>query len=294
MLASSCDQSGSTERFKAYCHRREQTALGATIPGYITREDHHPADVVRIENDWSSSLFGGAFYRSAAAPTAAMPVTSLVFVQSRDGNTGAADPSTLGGGGTDLHLIYEGLSRVDADAVMAGAATARAKDIVFSVWHPELVALRRMRGRARHPAQVVVTDRCNLRFEDGLMFNEPSLRVFVITRTRAVETVRDFIVWKPWIEVVDAGEPISFERAFRDLHSRGIRVVSCVGGRRTATGLLRENLVADIYLTTSAKIGGEPNTPYYEGPRLSLHRVVLKEGQGREHGVRFEHLRVLR
>jgi hypothetical protein len=38
---------------------------------------------------------------------------------------------------TDKHLIYEGLSRAAADAVLAGAATVRAGDIVFSVWHPE-------------------------------------------------------------------------------------------------------------------------------------------------------------
>lgn len=282
-----------TERFAAYCQQRETSALAATIPGYVTREDAPTAAAIRIESTWSSALFDGPFYRSAAPLLAGTPVTSLVFVQSRDGNTGAADPSTLGGGTTDLHLIYEGLSRVDADAVMAGAATARGKDTVFSVWHPELVALRRSRGRTRHPAQVVVTDGGNLRFEDGLMFNEPSLRVFVITRTRAVESIRDFIVGKPWIEVIDAGEPLSFARAFRSLHSRGVSVMSCVGGRRTATGLLRENLIADFYLTTAALAGGEPHTPYYDGPPLSLHRVVLKEGQGSERGVRFEHLRIV-
>lgn len=45
---------------------------------------------------------------------------SLVFVQSQDGNTGGADPASFGGGATDKHLIYEGLSRVAADAVLAG------------------------------------------------------------------------------------------------------------------------------------------------------------------------------
>ena len=283
-----------TARFEAYCRRKEEAATTAAIPGYVTAETRDCGGLVSLESAWSAELFDGPFHRSAAPARPGIPITSLVFVQSRDGNTAAADPSTLGGGDTDLHLIYEGLSRVDADAVMAGASTARAKDIVFSVWHPQLVALRRLRGRARHPVQVVVTDGCNLRFEDGLMFNEPSLRVFVITRTRAVDTVRDFIVGKPWIEVVDAGEPVSFARAFRYLHSRGMRVMSCVGGRRTATGLLREKLVADIYLTTSAKDGGEPHTPYYDGAPLSLDRVVLKAGQGPERGVRFEHFRIVR
>lgn len=53
---------------------------------------------------------------------------------------------------------------------------------------------------------------------------------------------------------------------------------------------LKERLISDIYLTTSAIDAGEPDTPYYEGPPLPLQRVLLKEGQGVERGVRFEHL----
>src|ERR671910_2268999 len=177
---------GMTDRFDAYCRRKEAAAVAAEIPGYTTTETRDRGDVVALENAWSKALFDGAFYRSATASREDVPVTSLVFVQSRDGNTVAADPSTLGGGNTDLHLIYEGLSRVDADAVLAGATTARGKEIVFSVWHPELVALRLERGRSRHPAQVVVTSAGNLRFEDGLMFQEPALPVFVITRSGTV------------------------------------------------------------------------------------------------------------
>ena len=282
-----------TERFEAYCRRREQAARAATIPGYITRADTPPPDACRLENDWSRALFDGPFYRSAVPASDGTPITSLIFVQSRDGNTGAADPSTLGGGDTDLHLIYEGLSRVDADAVMAGATTARARDIVFSVWHPQLTALRLALGHGRHPAQVVVTERAELRFEDGLMFNEPALRVFVITHTDAVQTLQNRVAAKPWIEVIDAGQPVSFQRAFRCLHGHGIRVMSCVGGRRTATALLDDQLVSDIYLTTSARDGGEPDTPFHQGSRLPLERIVLKEGREAERGVTFEHLRIV-
>jgi riboflavin biosynthesis pyrimidine reductase len=82
---------------------------------------------------------------------------SVVFVQSVDGNTEVDDPSALGGGETDKHVIYEGLSRVSADAVMAGANSVRHGTVVFSVWHPELVALRRTFGKPRHPVQIVVT-----------------------------------------------------------------------------------------------------------------------------------------
>jgi len=279
-----------TDRFAAYCRRKEQAAMAAVIPGYTTGEDVRPADMVAIGSAWSCPLFDGEFYRSAAPHVVDTPITGLVFVQSRDGNTVTTDPSTLGGGATDLHLVYEGLSRVDADGVLAGSATARATDIVFSVWHPELVSLRLARGRSRHPAQVLITDRGDLRFDEGLMFQEPDLRVFVITRSSVAHGMRKRLQQKPWIEVIDAGEPLSLTRGLRDLRRQGIGVLSCVGGRRTATGLIADCLVSDIYLTTSAIDGGEPGTPFYDGPPVSLKRIVLKDGRGPERGVRFEHL----
>jgi riboflavin biosynthesis pyrimidine reductase len=66
----------------------------------------------------------------------------------------------------------------------------------------------------------------------------------------------------------------------------GIRTVSAVGGRRTATALLDERLVQDLYLTTSPTDGGEPDTPMYRG-RLDAETVLVKEGTGAEAGVRF-------
>src|SRR5207237_282514 len=108
------------------------------------------------------------------------PACSLVFVQSADGNTVTADPSSLGAGQTDTHVIYEGLSRVAADAVLAGAGTVRGDGSIFSVWHPALVELRRSLHLPRHPAQIVATLR-GLDIETGLLFNVPDLPVIVLT-----------------------------------------------------------------------------------------------------------------
>lgn len=247
--------------------------------------------MIAIGNGWSRRLFDGNFYRSPAA-SPDLPAVSLVFVQSRDGNTASPNPSTLGGGDSDKHLIYEGLSRVDADAVLAGAGTTRGERMVFSVWHPELVPLRLALGHARHPAQVLVTAGEDLPIERGLMFEEPTLRVFVITLSGAVSSLRSRLRGRPWVEVIDGGSPISMTHALRQLHDRAIRVISAVGGRRTATTLFREGLVRDLYLTTSPIEGGEPKTPYYEGPPLALTRVLLKCGREEDAGVRFEHFTV--
>ena len=239
-------------------------------------------------NAWSSKLFDGPFYRSAASD-ATRPAVSLVFVQSRDLNTVADDPSTLGGGDSDKHLIYEGLSRIDADAVLAGATTARGERMVFSIWHPELVRLRLERGHPRHPAQVIVTGRADLKIDRALMFQVPELPVFIITKSSSVAALKERVRDRPWVNVIDAGEPLSLTRALRDLRQRGIGVISAVGGRRTASTMLMEGLVDDLYLTTSPIDGGEPRTPLWEGAPLPLDLVVAKAALGPEAGVRFEH-----
>ena len=102
-----------------------------------------------------AALFDGDFYVSPP-PDESRPACNLVFVQSRDGNTGASNPSSLGGGETDKHLIYEGLSRVAADAVLAGAETIRARE-------HRLVGLA---SRARAPSRVARTTR-GIRFRSS-------------------------------------------------------------------------------------------------------------------------------
>lgn len=290
MYGTDCASHANVSGFVTYCEDREKQTVAARMSGFYTVQDA-PADspVLAIGNTWSRRWFDGDFYRSDTAHPESL-VTSLVFVQSKEGNTVAPDPSTLGGGETDKHLVYEGLSRIDADGVMAGAATARSERMVFSIWHPELVALRLERGHSRHPAQIVVTGRGDVPIESGLMFNEPSLRVFVITRSGMAGALRQRVGDRAWVEVIDAGEPVSLKTAMRELRQRGMRVISCVGGRTLATAMLREHLITDLYLTTSPIEAGEPNTPFYEGPPLTLTQMVEKAGKGDEAGVRFEHL----
>ena len=284
-----CASRANVTRFENYCQRREKEALSASLSGFYTIDDGSSGyGLVRLGSDWTRALFDGDFYR-ARGGFGDLPEMNLVFVQSRNGNTVADNPSTLGGGDTDKHLVYEGLSRVDADAVLAGAATARSEGMVFSLWHPELVALRCSLGHRRHPAQVVVTDGGDLPIERGLMFDEPTLPVYLITKSPVVASLGARLRDRPWVEVVDAGNPVSLPAAMRHLRKRGIRVISAIGGRRTATALLREGLISDIYLTTSPIEAGEPDTPFYDGPSLNLTRILLKGGKGPDGGVTFEH-----
>jgi riboflavin biosynthesis pyrimidine reductase len=93
---------------------------------------------------------------------------------------------------------------------------------------------------------------------------------------------------RPWITVISSGnEPdlrLCAERLQRDY---GIRRISAVGGRTLATGLLDAGLVTDLYLTTSPKRGGTPNTPMYAGSRPPARELVVSKRSA--DGVEFEH-----
>jgi len=276
--------------FAEYVARKEDEARRAAIAPFTTEIDDPPRDAIAIANEWSRAMFGGAFYASPA-PSADLPATNLVFVQSPDGNTVARDPSTLGGGDADKHLIYEGLSRVAADAVMAGAETIRGGRIVFSTWRAELVQLRRSLGLPRHPIQIVATLR-GLSF-DGVLFNTPELRVVILTVGQCVDLMITPIEDRPWITTLTMPTAGDLPSAFRHLRAMGVDRISCVGGRTLARQLIDARLVQDLYLTTGTKAEGEPNTPLYAAP-LNGRTVTRKHGTGTDAGVLFEHTRLNR
>src|SRR5690606_21761848 len=106
---------GWQERFARFVERKTRLAASAVLSPYETEHEDPPPGGVALGNDWTAALFDGPFYLSPSRDPEDRSACALVFVQSRDGNTEAADPSQFGGGATDTHLIYEGLSRVAAD-----------------------------------------------------------------------------------------------------------------------------------------------------------------------------------
>ena len=143
-----------------------------------------------------------------------------MFVQSSDGNTGTRNPAALGGGATDAHLIYEGLSRVAADGVLAGAETIRGSSVIFSVWRTEVIELRAALRLPRHPIQIVAT-LGGLTFDDTLLFNVPELPVVVIAPLVLVEGMHDKLARLPWIRTIAMAGRMSCGRISR-LRSMGI------------------------------------------------------------------------
>jgi len=282
-------------KFDEFIERKTLTAANAKIPGYRTVESHADAlGLQGIGNAWTTRLFDGPFFESAASD-ASLPAINTVFVRSADGNTGTDNPAELGGGLSDKHLIYEGLSSVHADAIITGASTIRGDQIVMAIWHPELVALRTSLGLPRYPAQVVATRSGDLDIESSLLYNVPELRVFILTDDAGAKTLEPYMERRPWIQVLSAGQESDVIAGLTTLRTQhGITRVSSIGGRTLTTQLLELGVVQDIYLTTSPKPGGEPNTPFYTGSRpLATTRVVKKTGRAEETGVVFEHFVVV-
>src|SRR5262249_5721497 len=71
--------------FKRFIARKEAEALAARLEPWRTDVDRHGPDQLSLGNDWTRARFDGDFYVSPSATD--LPSTSLVFVQSRDGNT---------------------------------------------------------------------------------------------------------------------------------------------------------------------------------------------------------------
>ncbi len=274
-------------RFQQFVARKTRRATIASLPPYRTELDDPDANALTVGNAWTTRLFDGPFYLSPAA-TPVRPACSLVFVQSSDGNTSAADPGVLGGGNTDTHVVYEGLSRVAADAVLVGAQTLRGSDVMFSVWHPHLVDLRTSLDLSRHPAQIVATLR-GLEVAETMLFNLPAVRVLLLTIPSAAEQMSRALNVRPWITLLLMEGPGDVQRAFERLRSIGIARISCVGGRTLAGHLLDAGLVDDVYLTTGRNAGGEPGTPLLSASWRG-RTMVRKAGTGVEQGVIFEHL----
>ena len=272
--------------FDTFVDRKSRAAAAAELPPYRTELERPLDGMPAIGSPWTERLFDGPFYLSPLPQR--LPACHLVFVQSLDGNTGARNPQTLGGGETDKHLVYEGLARVSADAVLAGSSTVRGGSLFFSVWHPELVRLRQTLGQPRHPIQIVATRR-GVPINRELLYNIPELRVVLLTAPDGIAVMREALAERPWITpiVVDIGHTLI--AAFEQLRAMGVRRISAVGGRGLAAELIDAGLVQDLYLTTSPVAGGEPGTPMYSRP-LDLQTVVRKRGTLHETGVVFEHL----
>ena len=118
-----------------------------------------------------------------------------------------------------------------------------------------------------------------------MLFNIPEIPVVVITVGPVAALMQNPLAARPWITPVVMERPSDLGLAFGQLRSLGIERISCIGGRRIATQLIDAGLVQDLYLTTSPRTGGEPNTPMYpQAARRPRPRPQVRDrNRGRRH-----------
>ena len=196
-------------------------------------------------------------------PREPLPFVALNMVQTLDGAAAIGGRAWTIGTAVD-HYLYRTLHGA-VDAVLAGAGTLRAEDVVAGT-HPHLRARRKAAGLPPTPTAVVLTAASSFdetvfgkRFFTGRGY--PSL---LLTTERArpadIDRVRALDVEVAVVATGDAGL-VDIQAALRYLAARGMRRVLAEGGPRLATALLRQGLVDELFLTLTVRLSGDPAAP---------------------------------
>jgi riboflavin-specific deaminase-like protein len=150
---------------------------------------------------------------------------------------------------TDLDRRLFHQLRTQVDAVMVGAATARAERYGRIAKSDELREKRASEGLAREPLAIVASAGLNLP-PDLPLLQEPEQEVVIATASDA-----ELPGTAARIEYLRTGDDLPLLMArLRD--ERGVRSILCEGGPTLNSYLLAAGLVDELFLTLNAKLSG--------------------------------------
>jgi riboflavin-specific deaminase-like protein len=181
-----------------------------------------------------------------------------------DGRVAVGGRSAPVAGSADRELFHQ--LRTQADAVMAGAGTARVERYRRVVKNEELADKREREGLSRDALAVVVSGSLDLPADLPLLA-DPSSRVVIVTASNSsIEGV------EAEVSYVRQPQDLSLTRAMRTLRlDYDVRSVLCEGGPHLNSALFHGGLVDELFLCVSPRIAGEPNEP------ASLEGLALPE-----------------
>jgi riboflavin-specific deaminase-like protein len=211
-------------------------------------------------------------------PPADRPYTLVNFVASADGHATVAGRS--GGLGDDVdRAIFHSL-REHVDAVLAGTGTLRVERYGRVLGRAERRERRVRRGQSPEPLAVVISRSGDIP-EDIPLFHEPEAMIVVFTPVDVgAECAAQLSVIR-----LDPGE-LTLTTVMRRLRTDfGIATLLCEGGPTMFGGLLREDLVDELFLTVAPKlVGGGHGPAVSSGPALPeprpLRPIWLLEREG--------------
>jgi riboflavin-specific deaminase-like protein len=200
------------------------------------------------------SVLLGSFVQEAVPP-ADRPLTMANFVMSVDGR--ATIDGRSGGLGDDGDRAIFHCLREQVDAVLVGTGTLRAEKYGRLLGKPERRQRRVDRGQTPEPLLVTVSRSGDIP-TDIPLFAEPEARIIVFSAATP-----DMSGCAAQVELVslDPAE-LTFTAVMRHLRNlHAIHTLLCEGGPTVFGGLLREDLVDDLFLTLAPKFTGGGRGP---------------------------------
>ena len=191
----------------------------------------------------------------------ARPRVFANFVSSVDGVVALQERAESGGiisGHDEGDRFVMGLLRASADGVLVGAGTFRKAGP--HLWYPERIfpeaapawaEVRRNLGLSAHPRLVLLTasgdiDPAHPALQDGAI---------VIVSPRGEPRLRGRLPGGARLVVVEQ-DPISFAKVLEIARGEGLQLLLTEGGPTLAGRLLAENLLDELFLTTSPLLLG--------------------------------------
>lgn len=224
----------------------------------------------RLWPDPESDLDDDALLRTYAFPRNRFWLR-MNFISSIDG--AATSDGRSGGLGDDAdHRVFD-LLRRPADAVLVGAATARAEGYAAMRLGDEAVAWRMARGMTAQPVFVLVTRRLALD-PDSPIFTDAPVRPVIYTVADAPHGRRAALAQVA--DVVDAGDSeMDPLRVRRDLAARGLMHVHAEGGPRLFGAFLAADAVDELCLTVAPKLlaGDAGRIAHTKSPSVTSMRL---------------------
>ena len=205
------------------------------------------------------------------------PYLALNMAATADGRVAVGGRSAPVAGAADRALFHE--LRTQADAVMAGAGTARVERYGRVTKDDSLRARRVAAGLDPDGLMVLVSGSLDLPV-DLPVLADPSARVVIVTASNSsldgVEAEVSYIRQPPDLSLAPALASLRTDY--------GVRSVVCEGGPHLNSALFHERLVDELFLCVSPRIAGEPDQPAsLEGLALpapvDLDLVTLHEAE---------------
>jgi riboflavin biosynthesis pyrimidine reductase len=268
------------DNYREYVRRETEVASRKVLPmrtilEFETRQ--FPELLPRRVTD----IYDGYFYAPLPS-TRDRPYGTIVFASTLNGKVTFAEPKDIKATFTDYYFYHE-LSKVFADAVIAGAATVRGSSdeqrFTMSLYDPELIAFRtRVLHKPRHPLQVVVTGSGNIATEKEYIFSLSEFKVAVFTTARGRAALSAHRFDKENVKVVSMGEQIDFRTIAEILHNEfAVERMLVIGGASVATQFMDAGVIDEMFITSANTLGHGNARTFYEGKQtLEMRTVSLK------------------